>query len=115
MIDVTGRPIRWKRFAHIAGTVLALVGIVFVVIQLRRYGASVDLGGISPGEWMTLAALVALGVVMNGCLGLAWRAALADAGSPIPARWAVATYAMTHIARYVPGNIFHYAGRQAVG
>src|SRR4051812_36078213 len=105
----------WKRFAHGAGTVLALVGIVFVVVQLRRYGASVDLGRVPPREWLALACLVVLGGGMNGCLGMAWWNALSSGGSAVRKRWAVATYAMTHVARYVPGNVFHYAGRQAVG
>jgi len=112
---VSIRKARWKRFANLAGAALALIGLTFVVIQLRRYGASVDTANVSPGEWMSLCGLILVGVGMNACLGVAWRSALADGGAPVSMRWGIATYALTHVARYVPGNIFHYAGRQAVG
>lgn len=106
---------RWKRYAHGVGSVLALIGVAFVIRQLLRYGSSVDFAALPVGEWVTLAAMVALGVGMNASLGIAWRAALRDSDVHVSLCWAVSTYAITHVARYVPGNVFHYAGRQVVG
>ncbi|HEY4093123.1 MAG TPA: hypothetical protein VGN46_16545 [Luteibacter sp.] len=105
----------WKRLANIAGGILGIAGIAFLVAQLRRYGAAMDLKGLSSNDWLAFACLSLLGICMNACLGLAWRAVLAWNAVRVDARWAIATYAITHVARYVPGNIFHYAGRQAVG
>lgn len=106
---------RWKRYAHGAGSVLALIGVAFVIRQLLQYGSSVDLTILPAGEWVMLAAMVVLGVGMNASLGIAWRVALRDNGVHVSLPWAVGTYALTHVARYVPGNVFHYAGRQVVG
>jgi glycosyltransferase 2 family protein len=113
--NVPAPAFNWKRYAHAAGGLFAIAGLAFVIVQLRRYGASLDKVSLSEGDWWAFACLVVVGVGMNACLGLAWRSVLASSGNEITRRWAVATYAMTHVARYVPGNIFHYAGRQAVG
>lgn len=113
--NVRASTFQWKRYAHAAGGLFAVAGLVFVVVQLRRYGASLDQVSLSLGDGLAFACLIIVGVGMNACLGLAWRAVLASSGTNITCRWAIATYAMTHVARYVPGNVFHYAGRQAVG
>lgn len=105
----------WKRYAHAIGSVLALLGVGFVIRQLIHYGSSVDLSAIPVGEWVALAALVVLGVGMNASLGIAWRVALRDSEVYVRLPWAIGTYSLTHVARYVPGNVFHYAGRQVVG
>jgi hypothetical protein len=106
---------RWKRYAHGVGSVLALIGVAFVVRQLVHYGSSVELAALPMSEWVTMSAMVFLGVGMNASLGAAWRVALRASDVHVGLPWAVATYAATHIARYVPGNVFHYAGRHAVG
>lgn len=105
----------WKRYAHGVGSVLAIVGVAFVIRQLLRYGSSVDLDALPLSEWLTLTAMVVVGVGMNASLGIAWRSALRASDVHVSRGWAVSTYSLTHVARYVPGNVFHYAGRQMVG
>lgn len=105
----------WKRGAHLAGTGVAICGIYFVFVQLRKYGADIDMSSLSRGEWVSFSALALVGVGMNVCLAMAWRALLQSAGAIVPIAWALSTYGMAHLARYVPGNVFHYAGRQAIG
>ncbi|MDQ0010599.1 hypothetical protein J2T07_002805 [Luteibacter jiangsuensis] len=106
---------RWKLAAHLAGAGLALSGVYFVFRQLRVYGAGINVDLFTWVEWVVLAGLVLTGCVMNLCLATAWRACLQGLGAVVSAEWALSTYGMTQLARYVPGNIFHYAGRQAVG
>lgn len=115
MADAQPGASRWKRYAHAVGGLFAVAGLVFVVVQLHRYGASLDAVSLRLADWLAFGCLILAGVGMNACLALAWRAVLSAEGTYITRRWAVATYATTHVARYIPGNIFHYAGRQAVG
>ena len=48
-------------------------------------------------------------------LALAWWNLLAQFGASVSKRWAIKTYGISQLAKYVPGNIFHLAGRQAMG
>jgi glycosyltransferase 2 family protein len=43
--------------------------------------------------------------------GWVWGWLLASCGAPQPGRWAMATYLKTNIAKYLPGNIWHFYGR----
>jgi hypothetical protein len=45
----------------------------------------------------------------------AWWVLLGWLGATVPRRWALRTYGVSEIAKYVPGNIFHLVGRQAMG
>ena len=36
-------------------------------------------------------------------------------GAPTTKKWAVQTYGIAQIAKYLPGNVFQFAGRQAIG
>jgi hypothetical protein len=46
---------------------------------------------------------------------LAWWDLLEKFGVSVSRRWAIKTYGITQLAKYAPGNIFHLAGRQAMG
>jgi hypothetical protein len=48
-------------------------------------------------------------------LGAAWRELLGPAARAVPGRSHQAVYARTQIAKYLPGNLFHFAGRQLLG
>jgi hypothetical protein len=48
-------------------------------------------------------------------LALAWWNLLRQFGTSVSIRWAIKTYGISQLAKYVPGNIFHLAGRQAMG
>jgi len=45
----------------------------------------------------------------------AWKKLLNEYSLEVPMKWVVFIYGKTQIMKYVPGNIFHLAGRQAEG
>ncbi len=51
----------------------------------------------------------------NVFLVLAWQNILKHFGVRTSMRWAFQTYGISQIGKYIPGNIFHFAGRQAIG
>src|SRR5690606_30699473 len=67
----------------------------------------------------TLCATIALLAVLYGAantmLARAWWWQLKIFNIPADWRWALKTYGLSQLAKYVPGNIFHLAGRQALG
>ena len=48
-------------------------------------------------------------------LAYAWWNLLEQFGASVSKRWAAKIYGLSQLAKYVPGNIFHLAGRQAMG
>jgi len=51
----------------------------------------------------------------NFLLAQAWYNILLSLKSPLPLLRAVRIYAVSQLAKYVPGNVFQFAGRQALG
>lgn len=111
---VAVRPVA-KRVLHWGGSALAIAGIAFVVLRLRNYGAEIDLARFDSVAWLGVAGLALIYGLSNLMLALSWWNLLEQFGACTSRRWAVRVYGTTQIAKYVPGNIFHLAGRQAMG
>jgi glycosyltransferase 2 family protein len=108
------RPIL-KRGLHYCGSALAIVGIVFVLLRLRDYGSEIDLARFGMLEWSAALGLAMIYGLANLTLAFAWWNLLGQLGAGTSRRCAVRIYGISQIARYVPGNIFQLAGRQALG
>jgi uncharacterized membrane protein YbhN (UPF0104 family) len=104
-----------KRALHWGGSALAILGIVFVAIRLREYGAEIDFARFDSEAWLGVAGLALIYGASNLMLAMAWWNLLKQFGANTSRRWAIRIYGISQIARYVPGNIFHLAGRQAMG
>jgi hypothetical protein len=44
-----------------------------------------------------------------------WRHVLLQSEVKVTRQWVIKTYGITQLAKYVPGNFFHIAGRQGIG
>lgn len=104
-----------KRVLHWVGGALALASIVFVALRLREHAGEIDFERFGPGDWIGLAVLAVAYGSANILLALAWRNLLAFCGERTGRFWAVRAYGISQLGKYVPGNIFHFAGRQAIG
>lgn len=104
-----------KRTLHWGGSAVAIAGIGFVALRLHDYGAEIDFARFDLIAWSWVAALALIYGLSNLMLALAWRNLLGQFGACTSRRWAVRVYGISQIAKYVPGNIFHLAGRQALG
>lgn len=108
------RPIL-KRTLHWGGSAAAIAGIIFVALRLHDYGAEIDFARFDLTAWSVVAVLALIYGLSNLMLALAWWNLLGQFGACTSRRWAVRAYGISQIAKYVPGNIFHLAGRQAMG
>jgi uncharacterized membrane protein YbhN (UPF0104 family) len=63
------------------------------------------------GAVFLLVPVMALG---NTWLASSWRAILGDVGGTLSPARAHAIFSLTHLARYLPGNVVHIAGRQVL-
>ena len=98
-----------------AGLALSLVGVGFVISQLADYAA--ELGDFRPGtgQFSLLVVFAFAYGASNFALAFAWRELLEHCGAATAARWAVPVYGVTQLAKYIPGNFFHVAGRVTMG
>lgn len=98
--------------AHVGGLGASLLGLVFVAIRLAQ---SWNVSDFELGSGSV--ALLGLSIVYasaNLLLASAWRRVLAHLGLAVSSRWSLSTYGVSQVARYVPGNIFQIASRQAL-
>lgn len=103
------RLLRW------GGGAAALAGAAFVAVRAGAYWRELgqfDAIGVS---WTLLAGLALLYGAANLLLVSAWRHLLAHAGVRATRMWSIRVYGVSQLAKYVPGNVFHLVGRQALG
>jgi uncharacterized membrane protein YbhN (UPF0104 family) len=105
-----------KRYLSWAGMGLGVLGIVFIVIKLAQYNGQIDYSRLTLFDWLAFGGLALLyGVASWMLLPWAWNNLLKHYGISISLLWAIRTYGLSQLAKYVPGNIFHLASRQAIG
>lgn len=99
---------RWVRWGFLA---VALGLAVWYVLGTRAAlaRAATDLSGTE------VVLVVVLGAVYVWCTLLAWRAVLADLGSPLSLRSAVAVFGVSQLGKYVPGGVWNVVAAAEVG
>lgn len=85
--------------------------LFFLVSALRQHWAEVVKLRIEPSGWALLT--IALGVTLLAHIwsGWVWGWILRELHQPAHGVWAVQTYLKTNIAKYLPGNVWHFYGR----
>jgi hypothetical protein len=107
----------WARRTNWLGGALAIAAAGWVVASLVRGSPGAAAGtGV---ETSRLVAAAAAGAVLYALLGVlaaaAWWRCLGLYGRRPPMVPAVVLWARTQAAKYLPGNVFHYLGRQLLG
>lgn len=104
-----------KSLLHLAGNILAIAGVGFVGMKVWGYAGEINLAQLTPALWGIIAGLAAAYGCANLLLAIGWQKLLAQLGRQENAHWCIRTYGLSQIAKYVPGNVFQFAGRQAMG
>jgi uncharacterized membrane protein YbhN (UPF0104 family) len=66
-------------------------------------------------QWYSVAGAALAAVAGSGCMMLAWRAVLADLGSPLPMPTAIRTMFVAQLAKYLPGAVWAFAAQVELG
>lgn len=106
---------RLKRWFHAVSALLALAGVAFVALRIADHAAQINVSHFGAATWVWLGLLVFAYGAANILLARAWWQLLKQFQLHTPWPWALKTYGTTQINKYIPGNIFHLAGRQALG
>lgn len=101
---------RLKRYQHIVGMLIGIICIYYVVKKLE----GLDFDGISEEYYLPLLLGVVFFLFLGFLTGAAWWAILKHLGQDTSLSWAIYCFGYSQIGKYLPGNIFHLAGRQAL-
>lgn len=104
-----------KRWLHFIGGGLGLAGVVFVGIRLHGHASEIEASRFGVTEWAALGLLSLIYGAANVFLARAWWWQLKFFEVRTDWLWALKAYGLSQLGKYVPGNIFHLAGRQALG
>jgi uncharacterized membrane protein YbhN (UPF0104 family) len=100
---------------RILGGLLGVAGVVFVVLQLREHADQIAIVNRGAVFWVTIGLLALIYGAANTLLARAWWLVLIAQGADVSWAPSLRTYGISQLAKYLPGNIFHLAGRQALG
>jgi len=103
-----------RKALHWFGAALGLAGVVFVGLKIKHQAGQIDIQSIEMQTWLALAALSVVYGAANTMLARAWWLLLKSLDVRPSWKWAVRVYGVSQLAKYVPGNIFQMAGRQAI-
>lgn len=95
----------WLRWAILGGT------LFFLAKVLKDNWQSVTHIQISASGWACLAISLGITLLAHTFAGWVWSQILQDFHQLVNRGWIIQAYLKTNIAKYLPGNIWHYYGR----
>ena len=104
-----------QTFLHRVGSVLAVAGLALVLQRLYAQHDTLQAVHFSKLQYLSIAGLAMIYGLSGWLLAMAWQKILAHLGTRMPASSAIRIYGLSQIGKYLPGNIFHLAGRQGLG
>jgi uncharacterized membrane protein YbhN (UPF0104 family) len=107
------------RLTRTAGSPWFRGGLLAAVLAFCGYGLYAEWPQVTAGlarlQWYDIAASLAAAMAGSTCMMLAWRAILADLGSPLPLRAAARVNFLAQLAKYVPGAVWAFAAQIELG
>jgi uncharacterized membrane protein YbhN (UPF0104 family) len=103
--------VRLNRFQPYLRWVIFGVALLFLAKTLKDHWQEVVAIPVTATTWAGL--VMALGVTLLAHIwsGWVWHWILAELGLSIGGLWTTSVYLKTNIAKYLPGNIWHFFGR----
>jgi uncharacterized membrane protein YbhN (UPF0104 family) len=100
----------WKSRLAWLGRIISVVCLGFLAHTLYRYHQELPPIRPGPAVFLTAAAVILLGLISVGVNALAWQRII-ERLHPLPWTRAYAICGRSQIAKYLPGNVFHYMGK----
>ncbi len=101
----------WSRLKPYLRWVILGGTLFFLAKALKDHGQEVASIRIDGRGWVYLAIALCVTLLAHVWTGWVWGWILQTLSQPVRGLWAVRVYLTTNIAKYVPGNIWHYYGR----
>jgi hypothetical protein len=107
--------IPWRKILYWVGFAAGLAGVFFIAVRLWKYSEQLDFYRFQWEIWVALFALALIYGGTNFFLASGWWHVLNAVNVKTYKTWVLRTYGISQVAKYVPGNIMHIAGRQSMG
>ncbi len=104
----------FKVAAEWLGRLLSLAGVLIIARELTQLVDDNSWHSLQQRIQLWWLVLPVLYVAGGMALGAAWCALLRQQGIRVATVWGLSVHGRSQLAKYVPGNIFHFAGRQAM-
>jgi uncharacterized membrane protein YbhN (UPF0104 family) len=95
------------------------LALLLIVLAFCGYGLATEWPGVQAAlgrmRWYSLAGSVAAAMAGAGAMMLAWRALLADLGSPLAVATTTRITFVSQLGKYVPGAIWSFAAHVEMG
>lgn len=103
-----------KRFFNICGSILACSAIFFMADRLQSYLDKIDFSTLISTQWPYFLALALFVSFYNIFLVVIWYRCLQYLDVDTSYSCATWIYGVSQLGKYIPGNVFHLAGRQTL-
>lgn len=101
----------WQRYQHWLQTVLIVAIIIFVATTFQRHWTEVSSIRLGTQGWIDLLIATVIMLVSYVWTGYVWGLILKALGYPVSPRWAISTFLLTNMIKYLPSNLLHLYGR----
>ncbi|WP_333849237.1 hypothetical protein [Leclercia sp.] len=101
-----------RKALNYSGSVIAILSVIFVGHRITQYWKQLPDDTFTVKLLLLILLLAGVYGAANTILASAWRILMVGQEQAIGNRVATRIYGMTQLAKYVPGNIFQFAGRQ---
>lgn len=85
--------------------------LFFLLSTLKQNWAEVSAIEITRTGWALIASSLTITIIAHFWSGQIWLLTLKEFKQPIQNRWGLQVYLKTNIAKYLPGNVWHFYGR----
>lgn len=103
------------KYANLIGSLLSVIALVFVYFRFKSYINNISLSYINTKNISLLIILIIIYFIFNNLLAGAWYKLLIFYKQNISFQTAKNIFGISQINKYIPGNIFQFAGRQFLG
>jgi uncharacterized membrane protein YbhN (UPF0104 family) len=108
-----------SRLSHLVGYPWLRGGLLAIVLSFCGYGLYSEWPQVTVGlarlHWYSVILSLVATMAGSSCLMAAWRALLADLGSPLPVRAAARINFIAQLGKYVPGAVWAFAAQVELG
>lgn len=102
-----------KKLINVFGVILTLSSIYFLYSKYQALKNTLSLDITTyPTSYYTMPFIYTLSAI---ALALAWGRIITVLYKKVPINSCLAIYGISQIGKYVPGNVFHYVGKQFLG
>ena len=85
--------------------------LIFLVKAFKNHWHEVSAITIEPVGWLYLGSGLVVTLLAFTCAGWVWSWTLREFNQHLNSFWVIKVYLKTHIAKYLPGHLWHYYGR----